>query len=1037
MDRRRGVRQGHLPHRAKDRVRLRDPTMSIAIMHLFYLDHCIPRRFGGCGWVYRASRQVDGAWISDVVIKVVAKDKALAAHEREAHTYFVMAPHDNVLMAEDVFEHKGQLLLALPFATAGSLSDFLRVRGPSPAASKRCFLLRLDIALQVCRGLEHLHGAGLVHQDIKPANVLLFREAGDSSFQARVSDFGLTTSSGQALLGRGAGDEKAADGSGVAGSKQSSDGSSVDEVTCKGGTPSYMSPEQRSKKRLTTASDVWAIGLIVFELLMRPHHHCGRLPHPSAVPDLMRKAALELDCAALWEPLVNLVSDCLQEDPATRPTAADCAQRIADVVTHCGGLLRPAPTRSSQSRLVRLQKEGSWLAFYKRDYEAARGLYAELFSLIGSDSHAAERERFWEYAVVLGECNQPVLAVNTVLLGACHSGAASTVSAVCAECESQLWSSHRDRTADVKATQSPPRIPQSPVLSTASASPLDVPALPEASGAPLASRTELCTGCVASLLAAPQLLEGFHYVCRRSNTSVVSEFLARIPATAQPALLAATHENGDTCLHAACGNASHGKVASHLLTIPSVVEQVSVRAADGSLPLHCAAHSGLVDVVSALLSLAPSSLNLPRTDGAQPLWLACQAGHDGVVRTLLNAGATFKSKSLRNPPAFAACENGHLSTLRLLLDAGVPVTCVRRSDKTTLLGVASSRGHIDIVNELLAMGADPNTTTPSQRAPLIVAAAGGFVHIVRALLRSSCNVNVRSRFGENALFVAALGGHVNIVLELLKANCVIDCPRNDGMTPLAAAASEGHAEVVYELLSLGADFNLLHLPVFMSPLYLACKNGHSSVVRVLLDNHAVTSRPGEPDSPLHVASYQGYVNVCLELVDAGADVNSMLPGVALTPMHLAAENGHCHVLRALMSRGAIVDVRTADMAATPLHLACTSGNVECARVLVAAGANVMSPLRNGLTPLDIARLSQNPEMIAILSPSGSAVGSAAASPSVGPLRPVAAWTYIRPVESPDRPDRGDRGSRLRYSTAVFGDGTNTMSAVDGGEFLCV
>lgn len=142
---------------------------------------------------------------------------------------------------------------------------------------------KLDIIIQVCKALSYAHRNGVIHRDIKPANVLI-----DAEGNAQVLDFGISK-----ILGETGGDGKATRPGVIL------------------GTVSYMSPEQQdSTSRVTAASDLYSLGVIMYELLtgIRP---AGKFRPPSEIdPDIPK-------------PLEDIIHRCLEPDPQDRFSSAD------------------------------------------------------------------------------------------------------------------------------------------------------------------------------------------------------------------------------------------------------------------------------------------------------------------------------------------------------------------------------------------------------------------------------------------------------------------------------------------------------------------------------------------------------------------------------------------------------------------------------------------------------------------------------------------------------------------------------------------
>jgi serine/threonine-protein kinase len=159
------------------------------------------------------------------------------------------------------------------------------------------------IGRDVARALAAAHAEGIIHRDLKPANVFLHQEAGTSGAVVKVLDFGVC----KTLTGE-------------------------ESLTVPGGlvgSPSYMSPEQIMGARLDHRSDLWALGVLLFEMIAGQRPFRGRGPDLVAaivgepIPTLAERVpGIDPDLSAI-------VAQCLQRDPARRfNTAAEAAARL-------------------------------------------------------------------------------------------------------------------------------------------------------------------------------------------------------------------------------------------------------------------------------------------------------------------------------------------------------------------------------------------------------------------------------------------------------------------------------------------------------------------------------------------------------------------------------------------------------------------------------------------------------------------------------------------------------------------------------------
>lgn len=184
---------------------------------------------GGMGIVYRAQDTEDGA---DVALKLMqprfVEDATAVRRFRLEASMVAGLDHPNVCAVRDVGECEGHVYLAMPLYSGETLRQEI-ARGPLAVARA------VDIAIQVSRGLEKAHAQGIVHRDIKPSNVFITTDG-----VALLLDFGIAKLAGVTLTASMAGPL---------------------------GTVSYMSPEQLRGDRVDVRTDVWSLGVVMYEML--------------------------------------------------------------------------------------------------------------------------------------------------------------------------------------------------------------------------------------------------------------------------------------------------------------------------------------------------------------------------------------------------------------------------------------------------------------------------------------------------------------------------------------------------------------------------------------------------------------------------------------------------------------------------------------------------------------------------------------------------------------------------------------------------
>ncbi|MFH2052688.1 MAG: protein kinase [bacterium] len=252
---------------------------------------------GGMGEVYRAR---DQRLDRDVAVKILpgelsADPERLARFEREAKVLAALQ-HQNIAAIFGIESHEGTPVLVMELAEGEDLSERLAA-GALPGDEVQ------RIAGQIARGLEFAHDKGIVHRDLKPANV---KVAADG--RVKILDFGLA----RALT---------SDGPGSADSGDSFQPTLTQALTGAGtvlGTAAYMSPEQARGYPVDRRSDIWAFGVILFEMLTGRRLFEGATATDTLAAVLRKEPEWE-DLPADVPPLLAQVCRrCLEKDPQQR-----------------------------------------------------------------------------------------------------------------------------------------------------------------------------------------------------------------------------------------------------------------------------------------------------------------------------------------------------------------------------------------------------------------------------------------------------------------------------------------------------------------------------------------------------------------------------------------------------------------------------------------------------------------------------------------------------------------------------------------------
>ncbi len=279
---------------------------------------------GGMGEVYAAT---DAKLGRSVAIKFLpeafAEDaERVARFQREARVLAALN-HPHIAAIYGLEEEDGRHFLVMELVDGETLAERIR-RGP----------LRLDEALAIVRqigdALESAHDKGIVHRDLKPANIKVTPEG-----QVKVLDFGLAKAYGA----------EAASSSNLMNSPTISQAATVQGMIL--GTAGYMSPEQARGKAVDRRADIWAFGIVLYEMLTGRRLFEGETVTDTLAAVLERKVELD-EIATRVRPML---AACLERDPRRRLRDIGDAWRLLDAVAYS-----PEPAVNNSSPPSRIWK---------------------------------------------------------------------------------------------------------------------------------------------------------------------------------------------------------------------------------------------------------------------------------------------------------------------------------------------------------------------------------------------------------------------------------------------------------------------------------------------------------------------------------------------------------------------------------------------------------------------------------------------------------------------------------------------------------
>lgn len=239
---------------------------------------------GGMGRVFRADDLLLGIQVALKFLPESLKDDPdrLARFYGEVRIAREIS-HPNVCRVHDIGEVDGTPFLSMEYVDGDSLASLLRRAGRMSGERAS------EVARQICAGLAAAHNKGVLHRDLKPDNIII-----DARGKVRLADFGLAAWSG-----------------------------GVERGDVRSGTPAYMSPEQIEGREVTTASDIYSLGLVLYEIFTGKRAFEGKSAaeysraHREEAPG--RPSAHVTDLNPVIE---EIVLQCLEKDPASRPASA-------------------------------------------------------------------------------------------------------------------------------------------------------------------------------------------------------------------------------------------------------------------------------------------------------------------------------------------------------------------------------------------------------------------------------------------------------------------------------------------------------------------------------------------------------------------------------------------------------------------------------------------------------------------------------------------------------------------------------------------
>jgi eukaryotic-like serine/threonine-protein kinase len=243
---------------------------------------------GGMAVIYEAVDQVLGRTVAIKVLRPsLTSDQTFVMRFRNEARSVANLSHPNIVTVHDVGNDGQTHFMVMEFVKGQDLKKIIREQGVMPIDRT------LDLAIQMCSGIGFAHRAGIVHADVKPQNMLITKD-----WRLKVTDFGIA----QALT----------------------DTQPTQRQDVVWGSPHYFAPEQARGEKPTPASDVYAIGIVIFEMLTGRQPYTGNSQQELAMAHLREPIPLVTEFnPSVPENLSKIIYKVMSKEPAGRYRMAD------------------------------------------------------------------------------------------------------------------------------------------------------------------------------------------------------------------------------------------------------------------------------------------------------------------------------------------------------------------------------------------------------------------------------------------------------------------------------------------------------------------------------------------------------------------------------------------------------------------------------------------------------------------------------------------------------------------------------------------
>ena len=376
------------------------------------------------------------------------------------------------------------------------------------------------------------------------------------------------------------------------------------------------------------------------------------------------------------------------------------------------------------------------------------------------------------------------------------------------------------------------------------------------------------------------------------------------------------------------------------------------------------AAAGNEKTIDELLRIPGINVNVKNENDETPLYEAAKSNNSSVIKLLLaqeNIQVNDKDKQGYTPLSIAIEQNNTMSVLSLLQSTRIDVNTKTKLGSSPL-HLAIQRDNQEVVEELIAKGANVNATNNYDITPLHIATLVGSTKVIALLLAEGTHINAMDEDGNTSLHIAAEKGKEPVLELLLTMRADVKMIDKRGLTPLhKAALATSNKLAIQALITRKADVNAEDMHG-NTPLHKAAQSGDKGAIDALLAAKDIKlyAKDNDGSTPLHIAVLYGNEEAVAALLDKGVKVN-VKDKYNNMPLHIAAQKGNVSITKKLLKKREGINAKDA-MGYTPLHMAIYYDHPAIVKLLLTKQArrNIKDAQRE--TAVDLVRRSTNEEI---------------------------------------------------------------------------